>query len=182
MTALSLENAPVRAVPPLSGLPPLQDETPEISGVPEFSCEVCGVELTYGGRGRKPKFCDEHKRTNTTRRSSTSGMGNEKLAAAALDVLVQGNNILAMCAMLAQLYGTASAISEREDAFRVQALEALKMDPGLCRTILKAGATGGKAALAVAYGMMLLSIAPVTIGELKAKKEAREAAEQEAEG
>lgn len=36
----------------------------------EYSCEVCGTELHYGGRGRKPRFCDEHKRSN---RSASSG-------------------------------------------------------------------------------------------------------------
>lgn len=33
-------------------------------------CEVCGNEVTWGGRGRRPKRCDEHKtRTSTTGRT-----------------------------------------------------------------------------------------------------------------
>lgn len=36
------------------------DDVPPVSDF-EYSCEVCGVELTYGGRGRKPKRCAEHK-------------------------------------------------------------------------------------------------------------------------
>lgn len=32
----------------------------------EFTCEVCGTDLVYSGRGRKPKRCDEHKRGKTT--------------------------------------------------------------------------------------------------------------------
>lgn len=27
----------------------------------DLTCEVCGTGLSYGGRGRKPRFCDEHK-------------------------------------------------------------------------------------------------------------------------
>jgi hypothetical protein len=27
----------------------------------ELACQVCGIALTYGGRGRKPKFCADHK-------------------------------------------------------------------------------------------------------------------------
>ena len=27
----------------------------------DYSCEMCGTELVYGGRGRKPRFCAEHK-------------------------------------------------------------------------------------------------------------------------
>lgn len=32
----------------------------------DLTCEVCGKELTYSGRGRKPKRCDEHKPNRTT--------------------------------------------------------------------------------------------------------------------
>lgn len=60
------------------------EETPDPFRLPddiappvEYSCEVCGEELFYGGRGRKPKFCDEHKKnrpptsaTRTTRSPS----------------------------------------------------------------------------------------------------------------
>lgn len=27
-----------------------------------YRCETCGTALHYGGRGRKPRFCDEHKK------------------------------------------------------------------------------------------------------------------------
>lgn len=30
---------------------------------PRFTCEVCDVPLVYSGRGRHPKYCDEHKPT-----------------------------------------------------------------------------------------------------------------------
>jgi len=29
----------------------------------DLECEVCGIPLAYGGRGRKPKYCAEHKPT-----------------------------------------------------------------------------------------------------------------------
>lgn len=55
------------------------DDVPE-KGNPvsssDFQCEVCGTDLVYSGRGRKPKRCDEHKRgrstTTTTKRASTA--------------------------------------------------------------------------------------------------------------
>ncbi len=62
-------------------------ETPAVSDVDEslpddftpppgtptgYACEVCGVELTYGGRGRKPKRCDEHKGRTSTSGTRTS--------------------------------------------------------------------------------------------------------------
>lgn len=38
-----------------------------------LSCEVCGAPLSYGGRGRKPRFCDEHKPRRGSASSSTRG-------------------------------------------------------------------------------------------------------------
>ncbi len=35
-----------------------QITTPGAAGL---TCETCGLPLHYGGRGRKPRFCDEHK-------------------------------------------------------------------------------------------------------------------------
>lgn len=182
MSALSLEDIPVRPVTSINGLPPLtQDDTPDISGVPEYACETCGKELHYGGRGRKPKFCDEHKRSSSPR-STGGATSNEKLASAALDILVQANNLCGMGLMLMQMPRTASAIAMREDPFRVQALEALKADPALCKMILKAGATSGKAMLFMAYGMLAISIAPVALEEIKEKKAAKQEQSEESEG
>lgn len=42
----------------------------------DYACEVCGTELTYGGRGRKPRFCAEHK-TGSARQPSPSGKGRK---------------------------------------------------------------------------------------------------------
>lgn len=182
MSALSLEDVPVRAVPHINGLPPLiPDDAPDVSGMPEFSCETCGKELHYGGRGRKPKYCDEHKRSTTTR-SSGGTTSNEKLASAALDILVQANNLCGMGLMLMQMPRTASAIAMREDPFRVQALEALKADPALCKMILKAGATSGKAMLFMAYGMLAISIAPVAFEEIKERRAAKADSSEDSEG
>lgn len=43
------------------------DDVPE-SGNPrptssDLRCLTCNIPLTYGGRGRKPKYCDDHKQT-----------------------------------------------------------------------------------------------------------------------
>lgn len=43
----------------------------------DLTCEVCGTPLIYAGSGRKPKFCDEHKRatgSKTARRSSNAAV------------------------------------------------------------------------------------------------------------
>ena len=37
-----------------------------------YRCIECGEPLTYGGRGRKPKFCELHKRGSTSSTPKTS--------------------------------------------------------------------------------------------------------------
>lgn len=149
---------------------PVLDEPPNFESEPDFVCEKCGKPLIYSGRGRKPKFCDEHKRSNGNGTRNVSSGNNEKLAAMAVDVLCQGNAALTVGLMFVRLNETASAIAAREDAFRAQAYEALKLDPALCKMILKGGASSGKVALIVAYAMMGASVAPVFMTEMKEKR------------
>jgi hypothetical protein len=50
---------------------PTDDDTPD-----GLVCEVCGVPLAYSGRGRKPKYCEDHRSrsgSNTGPRIPTAG-------------------------------------------------------------------------------------------------------------
>ncbi len=149
--------------------PPLEDDV--------LTCEVCGVELVYAGTGRKPTKCDEHKRKKAGAAAKSATPlpkgGNEKLATQAADVLYQLNEMLGLGLMMGRLFGTASALSERNEPFREQAYQALLTDPGLCRTIVSAGAKSGKFALIAAYGVLLAGVAPVAVEELKDLKAER---------
>lgn len=180
MNAFSLGDVPVRSV----GLaPPLIDEPPLLDGEPEFSCEGCGTALEYAGRGRKPKWCANCKSSSPRKLRSVPTGSNDKLAGMATDLLCQANNMAGVGFMLFQLNGTAMALAAREDAFRIQAYEALKTDPALCKMILKGGSTSGKIMLVVAYAMLAVSIAPVAIEEIKEKRAAKaEANSEETEG
>lgn len=152
-------------------VPLAEDAPPLFDNEPEFTCQMCGIALEYGGRGRKPKYCDAHRRrsASTGTRSATAG-SNDKLAAMAVDVLCQGNAAITVGLMLVRLNQTASELATRDDAFRAQAYEALKLDPALCKVILKGGASSGKVALMIAYAMMLASVAPTFISEMKERR------------
>lgn len=158
---LSLEHIPIT---------PVTDDVPPFENEPEFACVTCGKAIEYSGRGRKPKYCDEHKRSSGTGTRSAASGSNDKLAAMAVDVLCQGNAAATVGLMFARLNGTASAVAEREEPFRAQAYEALKLDPALCKSILKGGANSGKMALIIAYAMLGASVAPVFIAEMKEKR------------
>lgn len=170
---------------------PFLDERPPTEAL-TCTHKGCTAELTYAGTGRKPTKCEAHKRTRTAapRRAApsatSSGTSNSvRIAEQAADVLCQLNDLGALGLAAGGLYRTASALSDRSEAFREQAVSALTADPGLSRTILRAGATSGKAALLVAYGMLAASIAPVAMEEVRGiraeKAAAKESAEAEAD-
>ncbi len=134
----------------------------------EYSCDVCGKELFYAGKGRKPKKCDEHKTVQTRKGSGT----NATLARQASDALGQYNSLLCVGMMIPSpnpfcLPRTASAIAVANDGFTEQAYNALLTDPALCKMILKAGGVSGKLLLLVAYGMLAVAVVPVGVEEYR---------------
>lgn len=70
------------------------DDSQSDTYTPEYACIECGKELRYGGRGRKPKYCDEHKKNapKGTRTSSTGrkSSGWQKSLADSLTAQVTG--------------------------------------------------------------------------------------------
>lgn len=157
----------------------IPDEAPPTSAF-EYTCQVCGKELFYGGRGRKPKFCDEHKAGTGKPRAKGGGARNDALAQEAANALSQLNALLGVCLLLpavpflgdnpAYLPQTALAIAKADDGFNVAAYSALQTDPALCKMILRVGSAGGKLALIAAYGMLAGAVTPVAIEEYRERK------------
>jgi hypothetical protein len=148
------------------------DDIPSLDVI-EYPCEVCGREAgPYSGRGRKPKYCADHKRNKNTNTSPRVKGTNASLAAQATEALVQINNMGAVFAMVLGYHETAGAISDKEEIFRQQTYSALLTDPSLCNVILRAGTNSAKLSLAISYGMFGAAIAPVAIMEFKEKRDA----------
>lgn len=138
------------------------------------SCVVCGTALEYSGRGRKPKYCDEHKRSVSRTNVRASTPKNDRLAAQATDALMQINGLGALVCMLSGMPMTATAITGAEEGLREQVKAALITDPDLCNKILSAGTHSAKISLVIAYGMFAAAVLPVGIMEFKQNKEARQ--------
>jgi hypothetical protein len=158
---------------------PEQDEAPDTDqSAVEYPCVVCGRESgPYGGRGRKPTKCPEHKGNGTPSvKRGTTPIKNAVLAGQAADALVQLNSIVALVATLAQYEGTGDALRIAQDGFREQAYQALLTDPELCRSILKGGVMSGRVALLIAYAMLGSVVAPVAMYEAREKSRERKAA------
>lgn len=158
-----------------------QDSVPPTTDV-KYPCEVCGKESgPYGGRGRKPKKCPEHK-IGANRRNAPRATGtNSTLATQATEALCQINGFLMLGVMFAGMHATAGAFSAGEEGFRGQTYAALLTDPDLCRSILKAGVKSGKLALIISYLMLAGSVIPTAVVELREKKAEREARKAELE-
>lgn len=174
MSDLIIESVPV----PSENNSPMDDAPPSTH---EYACLTCGTELHYGGKGRKPKYCDAHKPSRSPSRRTT-GPKNEQLAAQATEALIQINGLASLGLLIAGLPLTATAIDNAKDGLREQLHAALITDPALCRTILRAGSGSAKLSLAVAYGMLAVSVVPVGVAEVRAKRAAAQSADEEGYG
>lgn len=159
---------------PMDSIPP----TTEV----EYPCEVCGNEAgPYGGRGRKPTRCTEHKKNKPTGQSRKVTGNAASMASQATAVLEQVNGIITIGLMAVGYIDTAKAIAGENDAFAAKAHAALLTDPELCKMILKGGVKSGKISLGIAYASLGMSVAPVAMAEFREKKAERERAREEAE-
>lgn len=150
----------------------------------EYPCQVCGREAgPYGGRGPKPKFCDDHKKSKAKSGGTSSAKvtgSASSLAAQAATVLEQLNGIMSIGALVLGMHNTASAIAAATPGFKEQAYTALTTDPELCRLILKSGVKSGKVSLMIAYGSFAMQVAPVAVMEYKVKMAEKRQAQEEA--
>lgn len=166
MSALSFEV--VETPDELLDTPPITTET--IGDEYPDKCGECRKGVPYSGRGRRPKFCDEHKPNRSKSSPRATGKGAEQTARAAAGMLSQLNGLIGMGLSMYGLTMTAEQINTANAQFEEAATQALVNDPKLAKKIIGLGATSGKATLAVAYGMLGASIAPVAVMELRHKK------------
>jgi len=159
---------------PLDIQPATEDSDTSAVNDSEYTCEVCQAPLTYNGRGRKPTKCsprnggrEECYSTRGATLSQPREKSNDKLARQAANVLTGMNAGLGTGAYLLGLRGTAAAIRDANESFDPAAYEALKMDPGMCRMILRGGANSGKVMLAIAYLMLGMNVAPIAVTEYR---------------
>lgn len=165
MTTLTFTDEPVK---PGDVTPDFNDEAVE------YPCEVCGKEAgPYGGRGRKPKRCPEHKKnagSSSGQRVPRLSTKTTELAAQATEVLASIDGMMALGARIVGFTKTAETIEDADETFRIRLNAALLNSPDTCRKILRYGSKGGDAALFIAIGLHLATIVPVFLGEAKEKK------------
>lgn len=154
------------------------DTAPPLSDAPEYPCDVCGQEAgPYGGRGRKPTKCPIHKKSKaaSSARAPRITGNNAALALQATEALCSIDGLMALGARMIGFIETAETIENADETFRIRVNSALLNSPDMARKILRYGSKGGDAALFIAIGLHIATIAPVFMTEAKQKKADKEA-------
>jgi len=153
------------------------DEAPAEST--DLACEVCGAPIAYSGKGRKPKYCDEHKRS-----SGSSSTGASTVRRSTKDVE-------SACATMEQMYDLLyfglGMVSEaapqiwlmKRERLAAQNRALFVADPTLCRRINSLAAKGGTGAFIGAHAMALFPVAVAVSAEVNARGAARRARAEE---
>jgi hypothetical protein len=162
-------------IPFTEDAPRQQDSSPPLDDgfTPEYPGATPDAPYGYTTTGRVRKRAPNGSRS--TGPTASRAVGSAKQAQEAAKVLTNFNRLLGFGFAGLGLFETAGVWNEAQDTFYTQAVAALENDPGLCRTILKTGATGGKLSLFLAYGMLGLTVAPVAVQEYQTKRAEAEA-------
>lgn len=160
---------PMDVTPDFSSESVTGDYDPEFPGsTPEapYGFKPDGSPYLRRPKGKGKSGGSSAAKTGTLRRTPAS----EQQAATAAALLARMNLLIGLSLNAMGLPGTSAALVEANDQFENMAREALLTDPALCRKILSAGATSGKTALIMAYGMLGVSVVPSALGEIKARR------------
>lgn len=116
-----------------------------------YRCEVCGTSLTYSGRGRRPKFCEDHKK-------GAKGTGQRPANMKALE-----NSLADIYRGLGMGLNFIDPISGMEVANSADALAhswiiLAESNPKVKKFLLKITTGGGVGAVILAHGMVAIPI------------------------
>lgn len=135
-------------------------------------------DAPYGFKDNGEPYKRRPNAGGTRKTKSGGGSNNAANAHAAASMLARMNGFLGIGLASFGMPLSAAELAKANETFESMAYEALLSDPALCKKILSAGATSGKAGLILAYGMLTVSIAPAAMGELKDKRALRAAQEE----
>jgi hypothetical protein len=150
----------------------------------DIACTVCGKDISYlySGRGRKPKYCEEHKPARAASSlgsaRSVKGTGAVKQAVTNLENLY---NLMGMGLYMAGAKDAASSLAQSVPGLSEANRQYLETDPALVKMLNNAGTTGGRTMFFITNAMTLGPVAVLAYQELTAKREARQAEYEDAQ-
>lgn len=141
------------------------------------SCVVCGTPLAYGGRGRKPKYCEEHKAQGSSTPRASSGRRSPRDVEAAMAALASIHTSLEF-GMMIVAGDAALAFSAQRDALDLRNRGILEADPKLAKRLATAASKGGGPALVLSHLIAIAPAAGITFSKIKDGRAARRAEEE----
>lgn len=127
---------------------------PDTDGNPDFS---------------RPRKRRPHKRRSGGSTGLSSTLASDRQARVAAGLLARLNALLGV-GLSVYLPNTAIELARANKEFEEMAYQALLNDPDLCKRIMAAGTTSGKAQLAMAYALLGGALAPMAYAEVKTRR------------
>lgn len=155
------------------GLSPAPDDAPPLDGPEEAGpfAHLYPDSTPDAPYGRKPDGTPYKRHHGGRGASAGPSLGrmpaSAKQAETAASLLARLNSLFGITLALAGMPNSAAELAKNNEQFEVMAREALSADPELCRKILSAGATSGKAGLVMAYVMLGVSTVPAMRNEYR---------------
>lgn len=140
----------------------------------DIACEVCGKDIAYlyKGKGRKPKYCEEHKPTraasNVGGTRSARGTGAVKQAVTNLENMY---NLLGMGLYMAGAKDAASLLAQSVPNLSEQNRQFLEADPALVKMLNRAGTAGGRTMFFVVNALTIGPVVKLAYDEIQSRKE-----------
>lgn len=131
----------------------------EVTAKGDLECVECGTPLSYGGRGRRPKYCSEHKPTPGNSNTTKSPRKN-----ANIDSLVQSIETMYMTVgtgltMLPVTQNDGMLVANSAGTLAESWRPLLERDPKVRKFWEKTFTVSGYGALMAAHLMVILPIA-----------------------
>lgn len=144
----------------VADIPPADpvDTAPSSGSAGGYTCDVCGVPLSYAGRGRPPTRCAEHKRNQSSSGTSTRRSSSRDVDAAMAALNASHTSLSFLLMMLAP--DAATAWEAGRDSLDDRNRRILEADPALAKRIATAASRGGAGALVISH---LIAIAPAAV-------------------
>lgn len=153
------------------------DPSPQPSQTTDLACEVCNRPLVYGGRGRKPRFCDDHKPT----RSANVPRGSSDVAQA----LAVMDGMYTMLSMLLMTVSPNALQAWRQQVPTLQERNAVffAADKNLCKSVNRVGSKGGKSAFVASNAVAIAPVVAIAVTDMRTRTavRAQQKAQQQAE-
>lgn len=137
----------------------------------DLTCQICDAPLFYGGKGRKPKFCDEHKQSRSTGAARKTSSGST--VDAAMASLAFCEDLLSIPLLMLSPNAAKEWVTGLP-ALRAKNRAILSGNPALCKSIAKTSSKVSPYMLLGSYGYALSPVVKVVAQDVRARRANRD--------